>query len=110
MNARTKRPLKRLVLVMTPLLFLSGRAGLNTSNVYQAWQKQAYSAYQMPVPSKVSFRPAFMRTLAIPGRPPFSQAATVQSTHAQPGQARQVAARPQVTADESQFIKSFYGL
>ena len=103
--------MKRLVLVIAPLLFLSGCACLNTSNVYQAWQKQAYGAYQMPVPSKVSFRPAFMRTLAIPGRPPFSQASTVQSAYSQPGQTRQVAARSQVPRpEEAQFIENFYGL
>lgn len=109
MKAIIKRPFKRHFVALFSLLTVSGCSGVQSTAVYQSWEKQAYNAYNIAAPSvkDMSVLPALLRTVSLPGkqfiRNPSVQRVSYQKpvSYSNPVKASQ---------QELDFIEQNYGL
>lgn len=114
MKAIITRPYKRHFLAVLPLLMISGCSGIQSSAIYQSWEQQAYSAYNLSVPSanKPGVFPALLRTVAVPGqqflRHHPAQRVSYRNTAANSGSSGPVSGR--LSEQELDFIEQNYGI
>ena len=114
MKAIITRPYQRHFLAVLPLLMISGCSGIQSSTIYQTWEQQAYSAYNLSVPSanKPGVLPALLRTVAVPGqqflRHHPTQRVSYQNTAVNSGSSGPASNR--VSEQELDFIEQNYGI
>lgn len=111
MKAIRIRPLKRLVLLVLTANVLAGCSSIQTSSVYQSWERQAYAAYRVRLPAPVDgVVPNIFRTVAVPGMQVAPQR-TLLNPYNLGNAAIPQPPRPQVLpVQEQQYIADFYGL
>lgn len=109
MKAIIKRPLQRHFVALLSLLAVSGCSGVQSSSVYQSWEKQAYDAYNIAAPSvnDMSVLPALLRTVALPGRQFIRNPSIQRVSHQKPGSYSNPVTTNQQELD---FIEQNYGL
>ncbi|MFM2317842.1 MAG: hypothetical protein RLZZ215_463 [Pseudomonadota bacterium] len=111
MKAIRIRPLKRLVLLVLTANVLAGCSSIQTSSVYQSWERQAYAAYHVRLPAPADgVVPNIFRTVAVPGMQVAPQR-TLLNPYNLGNAAVPQPPRPQVLpVQEQQYIADFYGL
>lgn len=110
MKAIRIRPLKRLVLLVLAANLLAGCSSIQTSSVYQTWEKQAYAAYRVSLPRPADgMLPNIFRTVAVPGMQIAPHRTVVDHYNLARPAAPQWQAVP-APVQEQQYIADFYGL
>lgn len=109
MTATIKRPFKRHFVVLLSLLAVSGCSGVQSTSVYQSWEKQAYNAYNIAAPSvrNTGVLPALLRTVALPGKQLIRNPSVQRVSYQRPASYSNPVKTSQQELD---FIEQNYGL